>query len=100
MNLLLRSSSFSFAVILTGLLQLNGQVRYVSTDERKDAGMGVERVARFFIPAYESSPAKTDDEIRWIQIDLGAAKKIDGIKLLPKVIPWGYVAIRRISFTI
>ncbi len=35
--------------------------------------------------------AKTDDEVRWIQIDLGAVKKIDGIKLLPKVVPWGYV---------
>lgn len=91
MNSLIRSSSLSFALLLTGLLQLNGQVRYVSTDERKDAGMGIERVARFFIPSYESSPAKTDDEIRWIQIDLGAAKKIDGIKLLPRVMPWGYV---------
>ena len=53
--------------------------------------MGIERVARYFIPAYESKQAKKDDEIRWIQVDLGDKKKINGIKLLPKVVPWGYV---------
>jgi DUF1680 family protein/mannose/cellobiose epimerase-like protein (N-acyl-D-glucosamine 2-epimerase family) len=72
--------------------QVSGQVKYVSTDERRDAGMGVERVARFFIPAYESKRADKDDEVRWIQIDLGTRKKIEGVKLLPKVVPWGYVS--------
>jgi uncharacterized protein len=84
-------SAFFFEIMLISLLQLNGQVKYVSTDEYRDAGMGVERVARFFTPAYESKQAKKDDEVRWIQVDLGEKKKIDGVKLLPKIGPWGYV---------
>ena len=80
------------AILVFALVQVNAQVRYVSSDERRDAGMGVERVARFFTPAYESKQTEKDDEVSWIQIDLGAMKKIDGVKLLPKVVPWGYVS--------
>jgi DUF1680 family protein len=62
------------------------------SDERSDAGMGVERVAMFLTPAYESRLAQKEDEIRWVQLDLGEKKKIDGIKLLPRVvIPGSYV---------
>lgn len=50
--------------------------------------MGVERVARYFIPAY-SSPASSNNETKWVQIDLGNTKSIDGIKLLPPVQGWG-----------
>ena len=71
---------------------VNSQIKYNPKDERKDAGMGIERVARFFTPVYESKSAKTDNEIRWIQIDLGETKKVDCIKLLPRVNPWGYVS--------
>jgi uncharacterized protein len=91
-NPLSRYASVFLAVLAVSLLRIDAQVRYASTDERRDAGMGIERVARFFTAAYESRPAKTDDEVRWIQIDLGSGKKIDGIKLLPKVVPWGYVS--------
>jgi uncharacterized protein len=91
LNPLKRYVSALIALLVISLLQINAQVRYESTDERKDAGMGAERVARFFTPAYESGLAKKDDEVRWIQIDLGGKKKIDGIKLLPKVAPWSYV---------
>ncbi len=78
--------------LVFSFLNVSAQVRYASSDERRDAGMGVERVARFFIPAYESKSAEKEDEVRWIQIDLGSEKKIDGVKLLPKVVPWGYVS--------
>ena len=83
---------FVLLIISAGSPTATAQIKYSPSDERKDAGMGVERVARFFTPAYESVAAKNDNEIRWIQIDLGEKKKIDGIKLLPKVNPWGYVA--------
>ncbi len=73
------------------VVPIYSQIKYLPSDERRDAGMGVERVARFFTPAYESTPAQNDEEIRWVQIDLGGKKKINGIKLLPKVVPWGYV---------
>jgi uncharacterized protein len=79
------------SLALTGFLPVDSQIKYVTKDEYNDASMGIERVARFFTAAYESKPAQKDDEIRWVQIDLGARKKIDGIKLLPKVTPWGYV---------
>ena len=79
------------AAVAISYLPGRAQIKYIPSDERKDAGMGVERVARFFTPAYESKLSKKDEEIRWIQVDLGEKKKIDGIKLLPKVIPWGYV---------
>src|SRR5665647_607586 len=73
-------------------LPVSAQVIYVPTDERSDTEMGVERVARLFTATYESKLAQSDKEIRWIQIDLGAREKIDGIKLLPKVAVWGYVS--------
>lgn len=73
------------------LFPVKAQIKYIPADERKDAGMGVERVARFFTPTYESKVAQKSNEIRWIQIDLGERKKINGFKLLPKVSPWGYV---------
>ena len=91
MNQLKSFISALIAIMAMSSLQTNAQVRYVSADERRDAGMGVERVARFFIPAYSSKLARTDDTVRWVQIDLGGTKKIESIKLLPKVTPWGYV---------
>jgi uncharacterized protein len=91
MNPIKRNSTLFFAILATSILQINAQLRYASLDERRDAGIGIERVARFFTPAYESKLAKTDNEVRWIQIDLGEKKKIESIKLLPKLGPWGYV---------
>lgn len=79
------------AILASGFLNVKSQIKYVPTDERRAAGMGVERVARFFTAAYESKPAQNNDETRWVQVDLGGKMKIDGIKLLPKVVPWGYV---------
>jgi len=78
-------------VVSMSFLPVRAQIKYTPSDERRDAGMGVERVSRFFTPAYESKPAQKDSETRWVQIDLGAKKKINGIKLLPRVVPWGYV---------
>jgi uncharacterized protein len=92
MNHFKRYSSALLAVLSISLLHVSGQVRYTSVDERMDAGMGVERVARFFTPSYESKLSKSDNEVLWIQVDLGAKKKINGVKLLPKVAPWGYVS--------
>ena len=80
------------SVSMISFLPLRSQIKYTPLDERKDAGMGVERVARFFTPAYESKVAKSDNEVRWVQVDLGERKKIDCIKLLPRVNPWGYVS--------
>jgi len=81
-----------FSIVSISILTASSQIKYTSKDERNAAGMGVERVARFFTPAYESKPGKSDDEIRWVQIDLGDTKKVDGIKLYPRVNPWGYVS--------
>ena len=88
------SKKHAFSVLLImaiGLLPVAAQIKYVPYDERGDAGMGVDRVARFFTATYESKIAQKDEEIRWVQLDLGEKKKIDGIKLFPKVNPWGYV---------
>jgi DUF1680 family protein len=53
-----------------------------------DGPMGVERVAPQFSPQYQSKPAKSDGESRWVQVDLGQTRKIDAVKLLPMTIPW------------
>lgn len=66
-------------------------IKFNEANEIKEANMGVERVARYYIPAY-SSPAVSSNEIKWVQIDLGSEKKIDGIKLLPGVQGWGPAA--------
>ncbi|MCL4484331.1 MAG: glycoside hydrolase family 127 protein [Bacteroidetes bacterium] len=88
------SKKYVFAILVTvaiSILPIHAQIKYMPSDERSDADMGVERVARLFTATYESKVAENDKEIRWIQLDLGEKKKIDGIKLLPKVSPWGYV---------
>ena len=48
-----------------------------------DAPMGVERVAAQYSPAYHSKLATNDEQIRWVQVDLGRARRIDAVKLLP-----------------
>lgn len=80
----------SFFVTLT-FISVNAQVKYNPVNELREAQMGVERVARYYLPAY-ASMASGNNEIRWVQIDLGQTKKIDGIKLLPGVQGWGPAA--------
>ncbi len=81
------SFTASFFNILT-LIPVSAQVQYNPENELREAKMGIERVARYFLPAY-SSVAVNSNEIRWVQIDLGQTKKIEGIKLLPGVQVWG-----------
>lgn len=64
------------------------QIKYNDTNLMLDTKMGVERVARFFTPAYESTVAQSDNELRWIQIDLGQERKIEAVKLLPRIHIW------------
>ena len=79
----------SFFVL--NFIPVNAQVKYNPEKELREARMGVERVARYYLPAY-SSMADNNNETRWVQIDLGSKKKIDGIKLLPGVQGWGPAA--------
>ncbi len=44
--------------------------------------MGVEQVARVVPLGYQVNAA-SNDEVRWVQIDLGQSRKIDTVKLLP-----------------
>lgn len=76
----------SVLLVLAGFVQMKAQIKFDSANDYKLAEMGVERVAMYFTPAYKSTTAKSNDETRWVQIDLGKSLAIDGIKLLPKVI--------------
>jgi uncharacterized protein len=87
MNVSLILSSF----IAFSFISVNAQVKYDPEKELHEAKMGVERVARFYLPAY-ASMAYNNNETRWVQIDLGQTKRIDGIKLLPGVQGWGPAA--------
>ena len=49
--------------------------------------MGVERIARLAPLGYQSPPAETDDVVRWVQVDLGAARPLDKVKLFPMTDP-------------
>jgi uncharacterized protein len=86
-NIFLFALFFSVILISAG----QAQVKYNDANELREAGMGVERVARYYLPAY-ASLAKSNNEIKWVQIDLGSVKKIDAIKLLPGVQGWGPAA--------
>jgi DUF1680 family protein len=92
--LILRTSiyslSMSFLVFIVSL-SVQAQVKYNDANELREARMGVERVARYYLPAY-ASMANNNMETRWVQIDLGKAQKIDEIKLLPGVQGWGPAA--------
>lgn len=48
-----------------------------------DAPMGVERIARFSPLGYQFKSAGPVDPVCWVQVDLGASRKIDTVKLLP-----------------
>ena len=82
---------FVFSFVALSFTLVNAQVKYNAANELREAKMGVERVARYFLPAY-ASMASSNKEIRWVQIDLGQTKKIDAIKLLPGVQGWGPAA--------
>lgn len=84
-------------VICLTLLLFSGQFNNLSYGQTTSSfinidpsGMGTERVARLFTPVYESKFANTNDTVRWVQIDLGQSKKIDAVKLFPRVLPWNY----------
>jgi DUF1680 family protein len=79
-------AAFSFVCITFN--SVNAQVKYNAANELREARMGVERVARYYLPAY-ASKAGSNNEVRWVQIDLGQQKKIEGIKLLPGAQGWG-----------
>jgi len=76
------------SILLLDLTSLNAQVTYNPANELREARMGVERVARYYLPAYYNR-AVNNNEIRWVQIDLGQTKKIEAIKLLPGAQGWG-----------
>ena len=71
------------ASIHASLSLLCSMLAPVLLSKATDAPMGVERVAAQFSPAYQSQPAINDEQIRWVQVDLGQTRKIDAVKLLP-----------------
>lgn len=79
----------SFIALIS--ISVQAQVKYNPANELREAKMGVERVARYYLPAY-ASRAGSNNETRWVQIDLGQVKKVDGIKLLPGAQGWGPAA--------
>lgn len=85
-----RATIVCFVTILMTIISIpvQSQVKYNPANELREAGIGVERVARFYLPAY-ASMAGSNNETRWVQIDLGQVKKIDEIKLLPGAQGWG-----------
>ncbi|MDD4591898.1 MAG: glycoside hydrolase family 127 protein [Parabacteroides sp.] len=78
----------SFLFMAFGSHTLQAQIKFNEANEIREANLGVERVARYYIPAY-SSKAVSNNETKWVQIDLGSVRKIDGIKLLPGAQGWG-----------
>ena len=58
-----------------------------------DGPMGVERVARLTSLGYQSQPANKADEIRWVQVDLSQSRRIEIVKLFPKLSDCGTVAL-------
>ena len=76
------SCCIAVCLLIFGFSPVGAQVKYNAANELSEAKMGVERVARYYLPAY-SNRAANNSEIRWVQIDLGQSRKIDGIKLLP-----------------
>ncbi len=82
------SCCIAVCLLIFGFSPVGAQVKYNAANELSEAKMGVERVARYYLPAY-SNRAANNSEIRWVQIDLGQSRKIDGIKLLPGAQGWG-----------
>ena len=81
-------SASVLSLMLVATVPAGAQIHYNAEEEIKAADMGVERVAKNFLPPYISM-AKSDDEQRWVQIDLGSEHDIEGIKVLPPSQVWG-----------
>jgi len=85
---------FFTAIAIVLLAAPKIQAQNSRSQEMQDVEIGIERVARFFTPIYQSlltsgsfdNPKKNTEQI-WVQVDLGSEKKIDEIKLLPAVLP-------------
>jgi uncharacterized protein len=81
----------TFSMVVLNFTSAQAQIKYNDANELREAKIGVERVARYYLPAY-ASMAKNNNETKWVQIDLGSVKKIDAVKLLPGVQGWGPAA--------
>jgi len=79
-----------FVFIAFGFFEVADGQSVSLTGKTDPSGMGIERVARLFTPVYQSGIAATDDTLRWVQLDLGQTKRIDAVKLYPRVLPWNY----------
>lgn len=67
------------------------EAQIVKFDDAKEiaaAKMGVERVAKGFLPVYTCF-ASNNSEAKWVQIDLGSVQTVDCIKILPSTMEWG-----------
>ena len=53
------------------------------------ASMKIERIARLTPLGYQSKPAATNAVVKWVQVDLGQARMLDKVKLMP-VLDFGF----------
>ena len=62
--------------------ETNAQFKYNNDAEVAATHLGVERAARIYVAHYQSM-ATDNNQVRWVQIDLGSKQTFDQIKLLP-----------------
>ncbi len=55
------------------------------------ASMKIERIARLTPLGYQSKPAASNTDVKWVQVDLGQTRKIDMVKLM-SVLDFGFDA--------
>lgn len=79
------------AAMMSVLLAIPARAQVMKFDDAHEvaaARLGVERVAKGFLPVY-TVQAVSDNERKWVQIDLGSEQVVDCIKLVPSSMKWG-----------
>ncbi len=69
-----------------GSVLLGGAAGRAAGPQGPADGGGEERMTWPTGDGYEAPVATAENEVRWVQVDLGSTRKIDAVKLYPQII--------------
>jgi len=70
-----------------GAMLLGGAAGGAGTAQTPGDASGDERMTWPTGAGYDALPAAAEDDVRWVQVDLGSSRQIDAVKLYPKFNP-------------
>lgn len=84
----MRHHIFSLLLLCLAPQSMMAQATFYDDASLREARLGEERIPQTFLPCY-ASPAESDNDERWVQIDFGQVQRVDSVKLFPSSLGWG-----------